>query len=147
MKVDLIGKRALVTAGCAGIGRAIVEQFLASGATVAVCDISPVRDHFTCGWRVALVTEATGGIGRAIALTLADAGAPVFVGRRKPDGAKRIQDEIFRPGHQSGCDHISVIWSRHWPYRVFSEAVGGQHGYGSSNAIGKARHGEALYTI
>ncbi len=41
MHVDLTGRRALVTAGCAGIGRAIVEQFLASGAAVAVCDVSP----------------------------------------------------------------------------------------------------------
>src|SRR5437870_1993594 len=40
MHVDLTGRRALVTAGCAGIGRAIVEQFLASGAVVAVCDVS-----------------------------------------------------------------------------------------------------------
>jgi glucose 1-dehydrogenase len=35
----LEGKRVIVTAGAAGIGRAIVERFVAEGATVAFCDI------------------------------------------------------------------------------------------------------------
>ena len=41
MQIDLSGKRALITAGCAGIGRAIADQFIASGATVLVCDVAP----------------------------------------------------------------------------------------------------------
>lgn len=35
----LAGKRVIVTAGAAGIGRAIVERFVAEGTTVAFCDI------------------------------------------------------------------------------------------------------------
>ncbi|HMM08888.1 MAG TPA: SDR family oxidoreductase [Paracoccus solventivorans] len=39
MNLDLNGSRVIVTAGGAGIGRAIVEGFLAEGAQVATCDI------------------------------------------------------------------------------------------------------------
>jgi NAD(P)-dependent dehydrogenase (short-subunit alcohol dehydrogenase family) len=35
------GQRVIVTAGGAGIGRAIIERFLAEGASVATCDIDP----------------------------------------------------------------------------------------------------------
>jgi len=37
--MDLTGKRAIVTAGAAGIGRVTAEQFMSAGATVTVCDI------------------------------------------------------------------------------------------------------------
>jgi 3-oxoacyl-[acyl-carrier protein] reductase len=37
-KIDLSGRIAVVTGGAQGIGRAIVERFLASGATVAIWD-------------------------------------------------------------------------------------------------------------
>jgi len=40
MQVDLKGRVAIVTGGAQGIGRAIVEQFLENGATVAVIDIA-----------------------------------------------------------------------------------------------------------
>jgi NAD(P)-dependent dehydrogenase (short-subunit alcohol dehydrogenase family) len=39
MQVDLSGQVAIVTGGAQGIGRAIVEQFLANGATVVIVDI------------------------------------------------------------------------------------------------------------
>lgn len=39
MELRLSGARVIVTAGAAGIGRAIVEGFLAEGARVATCDI------------------------------------------------------------------------------------------------------------
>ena len=39
MDLNLTGTRVIVTAGAAGIGRAIVEGFLAEGARVATCDI------------------------------------------------------------------------------------------------------------
>jgi NAD(P)-dependent dehydrogenase (short-subunit alcohol dehydrogenase family) len=39
IKVDLTGQVAIVTGGAQGIGRAIVEQFLANGATVVIVDI------------------------------------------------------------------------------------------------------------
>jgi NAD(P)-dependent dehydrogenase (short-subunit alcohol dehydrogenase family) len=37
--IDLTGRRALITAGAAGIGRAIAERFASSGAEVVVCDV------------------------------------------------------------------------------------------------------------
>ena len=39
MDLDLRGHRVIVTAGAAGLARAIVEAFLAEGARVATCDI------------------------------------------------------------------------------------------------------------
>lgn len=39
MELGLSGARVIVTAGAAGIGRAIVEGFLAEGARVATCDV------------------------------------------------------------------------------------------------------------
>ena len=37
-KIDLGGRNAVVTGGAQGIGRAIVERFLDSGAAVAIWD-------------------------------------------------------------------------------------------------------------
>ncbi len=37
-KIDLSGRNAVVTGGAQGIGRAIVERFLDSGAAVAIWD-------------------------------------------------------------------------------------------------------------
>lgn len=41
LPVDLAGKRVVVTAGAAGIGRVIAEGFLSAGARVHVCDVDP----------------------------------------------------------------------------------------------------------
>ncbi|MGH6962853.1 MAG: SDR family oxidoreductase [Phenylobacterium sp.] len=39
MQIDLSGRRALITAGGAGIGRAIAERFMGAGCVVVVCDV------------------------------------------------------------------------------------------------------------
>ena len=39
MSIDLSGKTAIVTAGAAGIGRVIIERFVAAGAGVSTCDV------------------------------------------------------------------------------------------------------------
>ncbi len=48
-KIDLQGRTAIVTGGARGIGRAIVERFLASGANVAIWDADEARTTRTLG--------------------------------------------------------------------------------------------------
>ena len=45
---DLSGKRAIVTGGAQGIGRAIVERFLDSGARVTIWDMDRALGQRTC---------------------------------------------------------------------------------------------------
>ena len=48
-KIDLAGRNAVVTGGAQGIGRAIVERFLDSGATVAIWDRDKALAEKTAG--------------------------------------------------------------------------------------------------
>lgn len=56
--IDVRGKRVLVTAGAAGIGRAIAEQMAAAGAVVHITDISEAA--------LAEVTSAVPGLGATL---------------------------------------------------------------------------------
>ena len=69
MDSGLAGKRAVVTAGAGGIGRAIVESLMAAGARVHICDVDDAR--------LAAVKEALPGLGG----TLADVADPAAVDR------------------------------------------------------------------
>ncbi len=73
MEMGLKGAKVIVTAGAAGIGRVILDRFLAEGATVATCDIDPVAlkslPPLALAEAVDVADEAafTGFIDRAIA--------------------------------------------------------------------------------
>ena len=64
-KIDLIGKNAIVTGGAQGIGRAIVERFLDSGASIAIWDrdaalgAQPAADLKSRGRVVAVAVDVT----------------------------------------------------------------------------------------
>jgi NAD(P)-dependent dehydrogenase (short-subunit alcohol dehydrogenase family) len=59
MHLDLKGKRVLVTAGAAGIGRATARGFAAEGATVFICDVDTAT--------LADFTKENPGIGTTVA--------------------------------------------------------------------------------
>ncbi|MCW2539378.1 MAG: 3-ketoacyl-ACP reductase [Frankiales bacterium] len=68
MDLQLTGLRALVTGGTRGIGRAVVEQFLAEGASVAFC----ARDAAAVKATEDELSE-TGGVAIGTAVDVADA--------------------------------------------------------------------------
>ena len=79
-RIDLDGRRAVVTGGAQGIGRAIAERLLASGASVTLWDRDPGGLEAACealGTQVggAVVDVADpGSVERAVAETIAAAG-------------------------------------------------------------------------
>lgn len=62
--IDLTGKTAIVTAGAAGIGRVIVERYVAAGAEVSTCDVDEAA---LADLRAALpgVVAVTADVGRS----------------------------------------------------------------------------------
>jgi NAD(P)-dependent dehydrogenase (short-subunit alcohol dehydrogenase family) len=71
MDLQLSDKRVLVTGGSRGIGRAIVEGFLAEGATVGFCS----RDADAVGATEKALREAGSGTVRGTAIDVGDANA------------------------------------------------------------------------
>ena len=81
-KIDLGGRNAVVTGGAQGIGRAIVERFVDSGATVAIWDRDITLAKKTSAdlqkrGRVAPFSVPAGN-GPRLQLWLPKAEAPVF---------------------------------------------------------------------
>ena len=75
LESGLNGKRALVTAGADGIGRRIVESFVAAGAGLHICDVDESK--------LAAATDSLPGLGA----TLADVA--------DPDAVDRLFDEAL----------------------------------------------------
>lgn len=59
--IDLHGRRAVVTGGAQGIGRAIAERFVASGASVALWDLDTALAESTAAELSALAPSARSG--------------------------------------------------------------------------------------
>ena len=76
-RIDLTGRRAVVTGGAQGIGRAIAERFLTSGATVSIWDRnqaatdSTVKELSSQGTVSGLTVDVTDaeGVAKAAAAT------------------------------------------------------------------------------
>ena len=64
MSIELTGKTAIVTAGASGIGRVIVERYVAAGARVSTCDVDEAA---LANLRAALpeVVAVTADVGRS----------------------------------------------------------------------------------
>lgn len=78
-RIDLDGRRAVVTGGAQGIGRAVAERLLASGAAVTLWDrdaeaLADARQALGVGGAVVDVADPD-SVERAAADTIADAGA------------------------------------------------------------------------
>lgn len=82
MDLQLTGKTALVTGGTRGIGRAIVETFLAEGANVAFCARSAEQ--------VAEAEEFLSAVGPRVEGTAVDMGDAVAVARWVDGVAERF---------------------------------------------------------
>lgn len=78
MQVDCRGLRVLVTAGAAGIGRAIAETFLENGARVHICDVVEAR------------LAACQSVLPEIGVTRADVSDPVQVDRLFAEAAAHL---------------------------------------------------------
>jgi NAD(P)-dependent dehydrogenase (short-subunit alcohol dehydrogenase family) len=97
----LQGKRALITGGCSGIGRATAERFLAEGARVAVLDLAgesvdgalglrgDVSDEDAVARAVADAVDAFGGLDIVVPNA-----ATQFVGR--DDRADRLEHTVWQ---------------------------------------------------
>lgn len=57
--LELEHKTFIVTGGASGIGRAIVEELLADGANVAVCDMNPEAPEYQNGTPLYIPTNVT----------------------------------------------------------------------------------------
>jgi len=68
-KIDLAGRRAIVTGGARGIGLAVVERFVASGASVAIWD----RDEATAATEAERLGQAGFAVDVSDAAGIADA--------------------------------------------------------------------------
>ncbi|MEI8703001.1 SDR family oxidoreductase [Mesorhizobium sp. ISC15] len=72
MDLGLDNKRVLITAGAAGIGRAVAERFAAEGAKVLVCDVDPKA--------IQSVQPSAGMVAVAADVSKSDAVAKLFEG-------------------------------------------------------------------
>ncbi|MFG1348002.1 SDR family oxidoreductase [Xanthobacter autotrophicus DSM 431] len=79
LPVALAGRRVVVTAGAAGIGRIITEGFLAAGAQVHVCDVDP-----------AAVADAAGSGEDQLTASIADVADPAAVRALFAEAADRL---------------------------------------------------------
>ena len=89
--LQLVGKRAIVTGGSAGIGWAIARQFAREGIDVAVCSRSLERA------KAAIADMAIGGGGRLIPVEL-ELKDVESIRAAVQTGSERISGESCSPG-------------------------------------------------
>ena len=100
--LHLEGKTAIVTGGASGIGKAVVEAFLAQGANVVVCDMNPemlyvVTDVTKRASVEAMVEKAKKRFG-SIDILVNNAGINIprlLVDPNDPHGKYELDDSVF----------------------------------------------------
>ena len=101
--IDLKGRSAVVTGGAQGIGRAIVERFLASGASVAIWD----RD-FVLAKQAARELQPRGKVA-AIAVDVTNFAEVDARARRDAEGARQDRHSGQQRRHRRAeHDHLGV---------------------------------------
>lgn len=103
MRVDLAGKTAIVTGGAQGIGRAIVEQLAANGASVAIVDVAA-----TAAQQTAAEFSARGQRVAAFAADVADERAMQDIAARIAGEFGRIDILVNNAGINTVKDRVPV---------------------------------------
>jgi len=114
--MDLSGKRAIITAGAAGIGRTVAERFMSAGATVTVCDIDDrALQSFSQAFPEASAFKCDVGDGKAVAETFK-------LMENVLGGVDILVNNAGSAGPTAGIEDISLEdWSRTLNINLFSQ--------------------------
>jgi 3-oxoacyl-[acyl-carrier protein] reductase len=166
-RIDLEGRRAVVTGGAQGIGRAIAERFLASGAVVSLWDVDEALARATAGelagrGRVhcaavdvadlASVERATAATARdlgRIDILIANAGIagpshPLW--EYPPDAWRRVVDIDLNGVFHCARAIVPLMIAQNYGRIVATSSIAGKEGNPTASAYSAAKAGVIALT-